>query len=90
MNVIMQRIITTAVDDIERKAPTNTPSEASPPHNWKKKTSAQIKQKEGNIKCFFCYAMLLKFPFMLLDERKKDGNYSCHVNTNEQRFWGFT
>lgn len=28
-------IITTAVDDMERKAPTNTPSEASPPHNCK-------------------------------------------------------
>lgn len=31
----VQKIVTTAVEDIERNAPTNTPSEGLPPHNWK-------------------------------------------------------
>lgn len=35
MIVILNRLITTAVDDIDKKAPTNTPSDDLAPHNWK-------------------------------------------------------
>lgn len=34
LNQVTCTELTTAVDDIERKAPTNTPSEALPPHAW--------------------------------------------------------
>lgn len=32
---ISSSIVTTAVEDIDRNAPTNTPSEGLPPHNCK-------------------------------------------------------
>lgn len=35
IQISVQKIVTTAVEDIERNAPTNTPSEGLPPHNWK-------------------------------------------------------
>lgn len=42
--LIYRRRITTAVEDIDRSAPTNTPSEGLPPHNCRKDAAAYIRK----------------------------------------------